>query len=502
MDRPPQIPGYIIEKHIGSGAMASVHLAIQQSLERKVALKIMATAMLGDPQFCERFLKEGKIVAQLNHPHIITIYDIGVVQNCYYMAMEYVAGGVTLKDRIQQGIAPELAATLLQEIASALGYAHGRGFVHRDVKPANILMRPDGSAVLSDFGIAKAFDGTQMTAVGATMGTPSYMSPEQIQGTGLDARSDLYSLGVVFFEMLAGRKPFQGDSIPTVLWKHVNDPVPRLPGRLAVFQGVVDCLLAKDPDDRYNDARALIRALQSLDLRALDAASDTVAPTQAVEQIDVTVAARSQTARSQTARSQTARRPTPTISRQNTIEQNSATTAIDAATQHVAQPGSNNGTDGTTSRSYWLLALMLTIPLASAGLYWSPYFDDLKALFVVDSAPPRPPQDEKTLRTINQLLQLASAHFEEGLLTDYEYPGGNATYLYQRVLEMDPYNSEAKQGLQAIADKYEVKARASLDDGDLKTGRTLVDVGLNAVPEHKKLLSLQQQINRQMQQSP
>ena len=173
------IPGYKIEKDIGSGAMATVHLAIQTSLERQVALKIMAESLVNDPTFRARFLKEGKIIAQMNHPHIVTIYDIGVFESLYYMAMEYVGGG-TLRQRIEVGLSLHRSIEILCEIADALGYAHQRGFVHRDVKPPNILFREDSSTVLSDFGIAKNFsEGTAMTAAGWTVGTPNYMSPEQ-----------------------------------------------------------------------------------------------------------------------------------------------------------------------------------------------------------------------------------------------------------------------------------------------------------------------------------
>lgn len=258
------IPGYDIEGEIGEGAMASVYLATQRSLERKVALKVMAAALAADPTFCERFLREGKTLARLSHPHTVTIHDIGNVGELYYMAMEYLPNG-TLKERIAAGMTPEQGVTLIRQIASALGYAHAQGLVHRDVKPANILFRADGTAVLSDFGIAKSLDDrTQFTQAGFAVGTPSYMSPEQARGQEIDGRADLYALGVVLYEILVGKLPYTGtDALSTAL-AHLTEPLPELPVHNGRYQEVLRKLLAKDPAERFPDAAALLRALDNL----------------------------------------------------------------------------------------------------------------------------------------------------------------------------------------------------------------------------------------------
>ncbi len=258
------IPGYDIEGEIGEGAMASVYLATQRSLERKVALKVMAAALAADPSFCERFLREGKTLARLSHPHTVTIHDIGNVGELYYMAMEYLPNG-TLKERIAAGMTPEQGVTLIRQIASALGYAHAQGLVHRDVKPANILFRADGTAVLSDFGIAKSLDDrTQFTQAGFAVGTPSYMSPEQARGQEIDGRADLYALGVVLYEILVGKLPYNGtDALSTAL-AHLTEPLPELPVHHGRYQEVLRKLLAKDPAERFPDAAALLRALDNL----------------------------------------------------------------------------------------------------------------------------------------------------------------------------------------------------------------------------------------------
>ncbi|AUZ48856.1 serine/threonine-protein kinase [Pseudomonas orientalis] len=259
-----EIPGYVIEGEIGEGAMANVYLATQRSLERKVALKVMAAALAADPTFCERFLREGKTLARLSHPHTVTIHDIGNVGELYYMAMEYLPNG-TLKERIAAGLTPEQGVTLIRQIASALGYAHAQGLVHRDVKPANILFRADGTAVLSDFGIAKSLDDrTQFTQAGFAVGTPSYMSPEQARGQEIDGRADLYALGVVLYEILVGELPYRGtDALSTAL-AHLTEPLPELPVHHGRYQEVLRKLLAKDPAERYPDADALLLALDNL----------------------------------------------------------------------------------------------------------------------------------------------------------------------------------------------------------------------------------------------
>ncbi|AZF02675.1 Serine/threonine protein kinase PpkA [Pseudomonas orientalis] len=259
-----EIPGYTIEGEIGEGAMANVYLATQRSLERKVALKVMAAALAADPTFCERFLREGKTLARLSHPHTVTIHDIGNVGELYYMAMEYLPNG-TLKERIAAGLTPEQGVTLIRQIASALGYAHAQGLVHRDVKPANILFRADGTAVLSDFGIAKSLDDrTQFTQAGFAVGTPSYMSPEQARGQEIDGRADLYALGVVLYEILVGELPYRGtDALSTAL-AHLTEPLPELPVHHGRYQEVLRKLLAKDPAERFADADALVRALDNL----------------------------------------------------------------------------------------------------------------------------------------------------------------------------------------------------------------------------------------------
>lgn len=259
------LPGYAILRTLGKGGMATVYLAMQEKFEREVALKVMAPALSADAGFRERFLREAKIVARISHPNIVAVYDVNEVDGVHYIAMEYHEGG-DLKARLREGVGLREALTITKDVARALAYAHSKGYVHRDIKPDNILFRVDGSAVLTDFGIAKATEGdANLTQLGMVAGTPKYMSPEQARGQALEGAADLYSLGVVLHEMLTGRLPYEASDPIALGILHMNSPVPRLEGRLAHFQPLLDRLLAKQPAQRPQSGTELIREIEALE---------------------------------------------------------------------------------------------------------------------------------------------------------------------------------------------------------------------------------------------
>jgi serine/threonine-protein kinase PpkA len=257
------IPGYTLVRKVGQGGSAEVYLAVQENLNRRVALKIVKSGLTADPKFGERFKREGRIVAQLNHLHITPVYDIGEYDDHYYMAMEYLSGG-DLRARAQHMSLGEMLRAM-QQILLALDIAHEHGFIHRDIKPANILFRKTGEAVLTDFGIARQSESlTQMTMTGALLGTPAYMSPEQIAGRAIDRRTDLYAMGITLFEMLSGYQPYRGESVMNVAMQHVNAEIPSLPKTTALFQSLIESVLVKDPDARIADAKVFADSLQTL----------------------------------------------------------------------------------------------------------------------------------------------------------------------------------------------------------------------------------------------
>jgi len=260
-----QIPGYRIIRKINQGGMSTVYLAIQMSVGRIVALKVMNPSLTSDPAFSERFQREATIVGQLSHPNIVAIYDIGRSEDLNYIAMDYLPGG-SVHDKMINGLTGEEALKITKEIANALDHAHEKGYIHRDIKPENILFRADNSAVLSDFGVAKGIVGvSRMTHVGTVVGTPHYMSPEQTRGQPVDSRSDLYSLGVVFFEMLTGALPYQGEDAVTIALKHISAPIPKLPIQYHLYQKLLEKFLAKDPSQRFQSGHEVSVAIDQLD---------------------------------------------------------------------------------------------------------------------------------------------------------------------------------------------------------------------------------------------
>ena len=249
---------YRVLGRLGVGGMATVYLAEDSSLGRKVALKVMAERYAEDGEFVERFRREAQAAARLNHPNIIAVYDRGEADGRPYIAMEYLQGR-TLKQVIQKEgpLPPERAIAVAMQVLSGLRYAHEHGVVHRDVKPHNVLVGDDGRIKVTDFGIAHAGD-PQMTEVGSIVGTAQYLSPEQARGRSVGPQTDVYSLGVVLYEMLAGRVPFEGDSSVAIAMQHVSDEppplrslVPDVPESLAM---VVAHSMLKQPDQRYGSA--------------------------------------------------------------------------------------------------------------------------------------------------------------------------------------------------------------------------------------------------------
>lgn len=255
----PQIPGFRIQKLLSEGRRSVLYMAEQQSLQRPVALKILTGEMSGDEQSRKRLIEQEKSAARLTHPNILAVFDIGENEGRYYIATEYVTGG-TLRERLNnKNVSPEQALAITRDLAQGLSFLHEQGFLHRDVKPSNILFREDSTAVLGDTGITRMEDAAQMEV---SFGSPHYMSPEQAQSQPCDGRSDLYSLGVVLFEMLTGRTPFDADDPFQVAIKHISEPPPPLPAPLAKLQPLVTRLLAKTAPERFSSAAQLVTVLE------------------------------------------------------------------------------------------------------------------------------------------------------------------------------------------------------------------------------------------------
>ena len=256
----PLIKGYRFNRRLAVSEHSAVYLATKESDGTEMVLKVLrqvpdVSDVLGA---FDRFLQEYEMIADLDHPNIVRIYDLGVSDDHAHIAMEYVPGG-DLRQRIKAGILESDAVSYAKQIAGALAELHQLGILHRDLKPGNIMVRKDGSLALIDFGLAKRMRLEQeITGNGEIFGTPYYMSPEQGHADEVDQRSDVYSLGVIFYEMLTGEKPYSGSDAMSIILKHAKAPVPVLPHRLARHQALINMLLAKEPGDRLQSANEVL----------------------------------------------------------------------------------------------------------------------------------------------------------------------------------------------------------------------------------------------------
>jgi len=276
---------YQAVEELGRGGMAVVYKAFQPSLRRYVALKVLPDYFQYDPEFVARFQREARAAAQLSHPNVVTIYDVGEQAGVHYIAMEYLEGG-SLLDRLARGpLNQEEALQIVEQVGSALDFAHSRSLIHRDIKPANILFSADGRPKVTDFGIARAGDASRLTRAGAMLGTPDYMAPEQAQGMVVDHRADLYALGVILYEMLTGRVPFQADTPHAIVYALIHQP-PLPPRQLRpdlspAVEAVLLKALAKRPNERFQTGAELAAALRRAAFASVPSAAAVPAQTTA-----------------------------------------------------------------------------------------------------------------------------------------------------------------------------------------------------------------------------
>lgn len=445
--------------------MATVYLAIQQSLDREVVLKTLNTNHDETGDFFERFLKEGRIIASLRHPHIVTIFDIGSAEDVLYISMEYVDGG-DLRAKIENRLAPVRGLDLLTKIGGALDYAHKKGIVHRDVKPANILFRADGTPLLGDFGIAKDFTvDKELTSTGTILGSPFYMSPEQAEGLPVDGRTDIYSLGVIFYEMLTGEKPYEGDSAIKVIMKHIQSPVPQLPPELNQFQPLLNKLMAKNRDHRIPDAGQLVTEVE--ELREHVEAKKKGRGMMTLHSLKLPLSARARARR-------------------------------DAAT----------GRGSKTVRMLIGAAAFLLV-LGGLGAFMIAQINKPPPFLVRN--PPSvtvPPPGGGAGRGAGAGTQSNTAVDRQSAGRALEWlarnslrqdrllapPANNAHYYFSRLLEINPDNEAARQGFLAIAERYVVLAEEEFSRKSYGQAQAYITLGLQVDPNNKGLKTLRSMI--------
>ena len=430
--------------------MATVYLAIQESLDREVVLKCMDSDRDGDTDFISRFMNEGRIIASLQHPHIITVHDIGTVQDMVWIAMEYVQGG-DLKSRLEKRIEPLEALDLVSKIAQALGYGHRQGIVHRDVKPANILFRDDGTVLLTDFGIAKsATQDVELTSTGTILGSPYYMSPEQAEGLQVDGRTDIYSLGVILYEMLAGERPYVGDAAVKVILQHIQAPIPQLPEHVSRFQPLIEKMMTKDRDERIPDTKTLVEEISQYTGTGLTRESD-------------------------------------------------AKPVVSGTKVAPPQPPWSSRKRITT------LLICTALVVAALGVFYA-YATALQRAAVIRTHPPVEQTaiqqqivapstatagtgSVSNAQVTHALEVLAKNSLRDDRLT--KPPANNAYYYYSRLLALDPENAAAKKGFEDIAERFVILAEQAFSKNDFAKAQNYIALGLEVDADNRGLKDLQ-----------
>ncbi|NOX42550.1 MAG: protein kinase, partial [Gammaproteobacteria bacterium] len=445
--------------------MATVYLALHEMLDREVALKVMAPSLVADPSFGKRFSREAKIVAQLSHQHIISVFDVGVSGHHHYIAMEFHSGG-ELKNKLTNGLEPKIAISIMEQIASALDFAHRQGYIHRDIKPENILFSREGKSILTDFGIARAeLSSTQMTQIGSVIGTPLYMSPEQAQGEKLDGRVDLYSLGVVFYEMLTGNPPYIGDSWVSIAIKHKTEPVPTLPDKFSQYQDFLELAMAKKADDRFQSGQEMINALNILQKGGV------VAPVSAKTKM---------------------RSPD-----ENTVRGKVADTESDTKVVKIEEK--------TAGKRKWLLsgvalmviagtvAFMMQNPVSDPELPLEPIAeqsnkDDRSAADVPTNIVAKSDKPDALQQKIISLLKNADSAFQDNRLIDPK--GNNAQEYYQAALLLDSGNKLANDGLLKMSDRYLLSAEKAIKSNKLSDAQSFIKLATDVYSENANIARL------------
>jgi serine/threonine-protein kinase PpkA len=454
------IPGYKVLKQLGRGGMATVYLALQESVDREVALKIMSPALMVDPNFGERFLREARIAAKLHHRHVVGVHDVGKHGDVHYIAMEFVSGGSAHREDGKPDD-PTHVLRVVREIATALAYAHSKGFVHRDVKPDNILMRDDGSSALTDFGIARANDSaTRMTRTGAVIGTPHYMSPEQARGRPLDGRADLYSLGCVLYEMLMGRVPYQADDPLAVGIMHITEPVPKLTPNLQPIQPLLDRMMAKTPEERFQNGNDVADAIREIELDIAEGQYPHLAtPDDAYRR------------RVFAEQSRTQRLPTPPPEHESVhgrVEP-SFGNLRDMPTISDGGNGATRVTPSVPSSARSRPAAPRPMPTREPRRIW-PYVAGALLVAAIGAGYAFRTQLTGLLpeSDVAALLKRADAAVVANRLIDGD---GNARGLYQAVLQIDPDNTQARDGIQRIGAVLIQRADEARAGGNLDIAR-------------------------------
>lgn len=505
-----QVPGYTIHKLLGEGGMASVYLATQQSLDRLVALKVLKK--FDTETQVQRFFNEGKIIASLNQRNIITIHDLGEVNGRCFLAMEYLEAG-DLKQRIDTGLTADETLQLIKLLAHALDFVHQKGVIHRDIKPENILFRKDGTPVLTDFGVAKQLaSDSSLTMDGSAIGSPHYLSPEQAEQKKLDPRTDIYSLGIICYEMLTGQNPFQGDSPIEIIIAHLTTEAPPLPKNLKHYQELLDLMIAKDADDRFASAAELLAYLDKFQNNASKLRlTDTLNKVLSTQEKSTDIPA-NQLSTSRPGRGFSkpiafglflAAASTYAFYFHQDSKPNAAVSSVSEPANAQAKINDETLLIAHQNQIDELLAKAQTI--VNAPQLSIQDVKDAYAIYaqVLKLAPNNQQAFHGKTRlaaltlAIQQRIDFNLAEAEKAL-RDFRLTSpanNNALFYYQKAWDLDKENTEARQGKIRVANAYADLVESHLKDFEYDKAKTNLNKGLSVDPKSLRLLTLREQTN-------
>ncbi|MFC1684021.1 protein kinase [Pseudomonadota bacterium] len=541
------IPGYKIEHPIAEGGAATVYLAVQESLGRHVAIKVLKK--FDNPGQSQRFFNESQMIASLNHRNVINIHDIGVTDGGRpYISMEYLEGG-DLDERIRNGVDTKDALQWIEAIGNCLDFVHQKGIIHRDIKPGNILFHKDGTAILTDFGIAKQEEqDAKLTMEGLVCGSPYYISPEQAASKKLDRRTDIYSLGIVLYEMLTGNKPYKGNSHIETIVAHMSDPLPALPPEQEHYQTLIDKMIAKSPNDRFACAAEMVSFIQQSRKPVKKTRRMTWAFTGALmmsigiggvlyfQQESVVQDPNAHQANMDIGAGEEVMATEPlqetgVVSKEVIPEDTPAIAEAPAKTSIEPAVDNEQHIEEFLSQALWALAEhKLTTPV------------DNNAYFYYQQVLEQRPGNEEAIKGINKIADIyagfaerklkqrdyltAKKHILRGLtvqpnsqslqklqikadvghfvsqgslaLNEYRLStpkNDNAYYYYQRALELRPKNNSALKGITSIANAYADLVESKLDQFEYEAAKKYLNRGLTIQPENERLQALQENTN-------
>lgn len=465
-DMPVKIPGYTIHRLLGEGGMAKVYLATQNSLNRDVAIKVLLNP--SDAQFAKRFMVEARTIAALNHPRVITIYDVAQLDDgCFYFAMEYLSGG-DLSCLKGQVIAPDRALEFIRQVAEGLALVHRNNIIHRDIKPANILFRSDNTLVLTDFGIAKnTVQDSDLTQEGSSVGSPSYSSPEQTMDKPLDQRTDIYSMGVILMEMLLGYNPFLGKNITETAINHLQLSIPSLSPEILQHQKLLNRMLAKAPGDRFETVDELLKAIDEA-LLVYGSNNKRLFSFKSMASLKGCI-----------------------------LSKSSGVVCFLLCLVGLVFAFSYESEADKKIKGF-LVAAEQSIEDArfdepeSNNAYY--YFNEA---LIVDK------DNKSALKGLMRLKEIQIAHYLEGAQYCMEQelwsmpPNNNAIYYYNKVLVLAPENSEAKEGLKRLTAQYITLAEQAFLSKKYRQAFQYLRQGLDLEPENEALAQLREQYKHQ-----